>query len=385
MYLSDFVNPASFPKRVRELPKKFLPTPDLSALKRAEFSNSTPFHATIETVVHILLQNVLVGYGLNRAGQPINFALIKRWFGKEGEGLCVEVLGEIPFGEFEDQTNPAYKLPSHHHRSCFLLYLYWMASDEVWNKIKKEVISCRVYDGHKLTEIYVKDNNKTKHSKDSFLRNPDMVLGSILSCDPSTNSKRNGKLATRLSTPARKLLSSKSGYLQPLANLLYACSFNSVGRSNGTVTNLKESPGTVYNCRQKVGKFIEMDCKNHPKAFPVKNELLDAVALAIEDYIVFLDAYNQIVYKKKANGDNVEFHEKIVAQTAFFAFFMYDRVIFQKLPSAKTIAERLAYHCTGALGEKINLLWNADKETIDERCLSIWGTFRKAVPKKARI
>lgn len=395
MYLHDFVNPNSFPDRVRELPRKFLPSPDFSTMKRSEFSKSVPFHATIENVVHMLLQNMLVGYSLNRAGQPINFSLIKNWFGKEGEGLCVEVLGEIPFGEFDDKetSTSGYQLPSHHHRSCFLLYLYWMSSDEVWAKIKKEVVSCRVYDGQKLTEIYVKENNKTKQNKDSFLRNPDMVLGSILSCDASPNGKFNGRLANRLSNPARTLLSSKGGYLQALANLLYACSFSSVGHSNGTVTDLKASPGSVYNCRgaHKVGKFIEMDCKNNPKAFPVKDELLDIVASAVEEYIVFLDVYKQIIYKKKVNGDNVELHEKIVSQTAFFAFFMYDKVIFKKLPSAKTIAERLAYHCNGkgtaattSLGEKINSLWNFDKDSIDERCQGILEAFRKPAPKEAR-
>lgn len=377
MQLVDFANPESFPKRVRELPKKFLPLPDLSGLKKGGFSKSAPFQATLEVIVHALLQKFLTGYDKNRAGQPINFSQIKRWFGKEGEGLCVEVLGEIPFGELPNEE--AMTLSSHHHRMCFLLYLYWMASDEVWQQIKKEILSCRVYDAKKLTTLYVKDNDKTKHSKDSFLRNPDMVLGHVISCDPDPSGKFNGRLAARLSAPARNLLSSKGGYLQPLANLIYARSVKEVAyNTKGTTKDLQASHGRVYNCRQKVAKFVEMERRGNENAFPVSDALLDEVAAAVEEYIEFLDTFKGEVHKQSLTG-NVELHRKIMSQTAFFAFFIYDRVIFKQLPSPKLVGERLAYFCTGptGLGQKINELWNGDEDVIDNRCDKIIEILRK--------
>lgn len=371
MYLNDFVNPESFPGRVRELPKKFVPLPDFSKIKRSGYSNSAPFHATVEQVVHSLLQRLTEGYERNRGGDPINVAQVKKWFGKNGEGFCAEVIGEVPFGEFHNKNN--FVLFSHHHRLSLLLYLFWMAPDEMWNLIKKEMLSCRVYDGSKLTELYVKSDIGTKQSKDSYYRNPDMVVGKVLS-----------SLTNKLSLPAKTMIHEKGGFLQPLASLLYACSVEYVNHIDGSKTYLKQSPASVYNCRQKVTKFTKMDCKNHPKEFPVSNDLITLLAHAIEDYMVFLDVMKQKIYEKKVHGDNVEVHEKIISQTGFFTFFVFDRMIFDKLPSAKTVAERLAYHCVGPLGEKINFLWNGDALTINERSAFIWETFRKSVPKEAK-
>lgn len=378
MYLKDFADPANFPNRVRQLPKEFLKLPDIDALPRGSYSGSAPFHAPLELVAHTLLQRILVGYDKNRGNQPINQSQIKKWYGKNGEGVSVEALDEIAFGE--SKHGDSFTLAKWHHRACLVLQMFWMAPDRIWNKIKDELISCRVYDVKKLVPLYVADNAGFKQSKDSFLKNPDMVLGSIVSCDPDPDGKFNGRLASRLSVPARTLLGSKSGYLQPVANLLYALHVKTCTYAkSGEVVNLIGSPANVYNCRTKVKKFVEMPRKENQDAFQVSDDILDAVAEAIEDYLSFLSFFKSEVDVKRAARNDVSMHKKIIAQTAFFAFFIYDRVIFKMLPSANLVAERLAYHIGGAsdIDEIVNLLWTSDTKLMNKRADQIVTTLRK--------
>jgi len=381
MYLKDFADPANFPNRVRQMPENFLELPNFDDLQRGEYSGSAPFHAPLELVAHALLQEILVGYDKNRGNQPINLSQIKKWYGKNGEGVCVEALDEIAFGE--SKHGDSFTLAKWHHRACLVLQMFWMAPDRIWNKIKNELISCRIYDVKKLVPLYVADNARTKQSKDSFLRNPDMVLGSIVSCDPDDDGKFNGRLASRLSKPARSLLGSKSGHLQPVANLLYALHVKTCTYAKtGEVVNLTASPANVYNCRNKVKKFIEMPRKENPTAFQVSDDILDAVAEAIEDYLTFLSIFKSLVEVKRAAKNDVSMHKKIIAQTAFFAFFIYDRVIFKMLPSASLVAERLAYHIGGAskIDEALNLLWNSDTKLMNKHGDQIVATLRKRLP-----
>lgn len=381
MYLKDFANPANFPKRVRELPEKFLALPDFSSMPRGEFSGSAPFQATLELVAHTLLQEILVGYDKNRGNQPIRMSQIRRWFGNNGDGLCVEAIGEIAFGESKDR----FTLAKCHHRACLIMYLYWMAPDEVWNKIKNEIISCRVYDVSKLVKLYITDNDLTKQNKASFLKNSDMLLGNVLSSSLSSDGKFDGRLFQKLSVPARTLISSKNGFLQPIANLLYALHVKTCTYAN-KVVDLLNSQSSVYNCRHKVKKFVELSLKDNEYNFSISDEHLDSVAAAIEDYIMFLSFFKMEIEQQRVAGTDVTLHKKIISQTAFFAFFIYDRVVFKLLPPSHQVAERLAYHCNGSLqiGEEINSLWNNDSVFINKRADKIVSALRKRIPAKKK-
>jgi hypothetical protein len=381
MYLADFTNPEKFKNRKRELPKKFLPMPDFKSMKRGNYSNSVVALLTVEVVVHMLLQQLCGGYGRNRGGQPIDMGQILRWFEK---GLCIEALGEFPIGESENTD--AMTLASHHHRCCFLLYLYWMASDEMWNSVKKEIVSCRVFDADKITELYCNLENCRPQSKDGFLKNPDMVLGHIISCDPY-DPKLNGRLANMISAPARNLIGGKSGFLQPLAALVYARTEKVIKSGKMAGRDLQKSHYTIYNCRRYAGKLAKLPYKNHEEEaeslFKVSDETLQEIALAIEDYLVFHSELRNQIAQQAAAQVNVKVLRKIMKQTGFFTFYIYDRVVFGKLPPAKQCAERLAHFCGSTrLGATINSLWNNDGDTVDERAAFIYESLRKRISRK---
>lgn len=380
MQLADFINPDKFPNKVRPAPEKLLPLPRFDKMKKGFWSQTIRTDVTVELYTHMLFRGDVIGYDKNRGGQDINLAKIKKWYGKFGEGLKMEVLGEIKLSDFR-QTENCFVLPSHHHRSALLLYIYWHSPQELWDLIKQEEFSIRISVPEKHVATYCAENDLTRAAAKGFLRNPDMVVGHILSCDTDENGKYQGRISTMLSLPARKLLATQSGLLQPLASMLYAHHYKTF-TSRGEVINLLESHATIYNCRQKAKTMTELPYVGNEDLLAVEDEFLARVAAAVEDYLEFRTEFELEIRKADLGNYNTSAHKDILKNTAFFTFYVQDRLFFKQLPSAKLVADRLFHHATGPeLGDLVKYLWNGGQPAMERRTNKITDYLNKGKKK----
>ena len=386
MHLSEFSNPLSFPNRKRERPDEWLPLPDFAALRASvgEFSKSVPFHMTFEQVAQLGLREIVVAYDKNRAGKPIDMKSINKWYGDNGENISIENLGEFTFGYAEGSNE--LMLAKNHHRQALVEFGFWMCPDEVWERIKNERISCRLYDRNKLVGIYCKDDMPKPQGKGSFLRNPDMVVGHVVGCDTDENGKCNGRLAKRLTKLGRNLMRSKAGYLQSVAAFIYAWMNHERILAEDGVDILV--PNKIYAQRSKIDQIIKTPYKGHEHEFPVSDEILNSLGVVIDEYCQFLEHYKHCVRMQK---DDPKARLKLLTRTSFFTFWLQDRLLFNKLPAnPKLVAEKLAYHFntqgseysggTQTLANAIKNLWNGSSLEVGDRIKTIREIMKKRVP-----
>ena len=384
MKLKDFTVAENFPNRIREAPKSAARRefPEWTKFKRQSFSNSTPFHMTLEQWVFALFQDLIRAYGKNRGGKDIVMPRILDWYEK---GIMVEALGEIPLGNYFD-VEKFFKLPSHHHRSCYILYLYWHSPH--WDEIKNELVAVRVFEKEKFSKLYATLDNGNKQDKDGYLKNPDMLVGRIISCEKIENhghGPEHGRLCSLLSIPARDLINSKGGYYQPIASVTFANEKKQVFGANGKVYDLLKDQPAVYACRGRVDKVARTEWSRATShQFLVTDETLRAVAAGIEDYLLFEHHFRAMLKNKILAGDNVDTQKKIIDNTAFFSYYLADRVIFNKLPSAERVATALNYFCNHddiRLGAEICLLWNNGRPAQERRTALLNDVLNRKVPK----
>jgi hypothetical protein len=374
MLLQDFTNPENFPDRVRQLPKVFLDfskfEKDFLQKRKDGFSPSVSLQITYEQYVHALLQGYVVEYDENRGGASLNSPKIRDWFGESGEGIVIELLQEFPLGYNDDYE--VLKLPSHHHRSALILYSYWMASEEIWKKLRKELLAIRVFDTgpefERFVGLYCGFDDMTKQAVGGMLKNPQMVVGNIVSC-------RGGKLGPLLTEATREYMMGKTR-LKIVASLIYAMEHKTkvcVNNRKSEVVNLLEDHPAIYACRgeSKLGKHIKKPYKGNEDDFPVSDDTLLMVAEAIEDYMVFKSEFEKLIAAAKAVGVCTTPHERILSQISFLAYYLHDRCVFKKMPNnPKIIAERLFKGATSErddLSSVVQLLWNGTTEQMRKR------------------
>ena len=371
MFLKDFTVAENFPERVRELPKKFKEFPDYQRelaqkIRSDSFSPSVVFHVPVVVYVHALLQELVQQYEENRGGGELKFSRIKKWYGENGEGVFVECLQEFCLAAGVGDKNYL-QLPSHHHRSALLLYMFWMAPDEIWNSISKELIAIRVFDGaengKRLVDLYCAFDEMNKQPKGGKLKNSHLAIGTVVSC------RGTGRLGGLLCQSTGEYMMGRTR-LGVVASLLYAME-NKVhfNEKEQIETNLLQDHPTVYGCRgdSKVGRHINKNAIENEDEFPVSDETLQKVADAIEDFMVFKHEFELKIASAKQSGLPMIQHQKILRQVCFLAYYLQDRCVFHRLPAAKKVADKLYKEATGKgnLAHEIQLLWNGP--TADQK------------------
>lgn len=406
MFLSDYLNPENFPNRVRNLPKTLKEFPDWKtglnkAIKLYEkgqaFSPSFAFHATGEQLTHALFQ-LIQQYGKNRGGNELNEKLIRKWF---EDGIYTELLQEFPLALLQEFTladftslQEVLMLPSHHHRAALFLYCYWMMPEEKYKIWIKENIACRVFDGGKgncrFIEVYCGFDNMTKQPKSGMLNNSDLVAGRIVSVETFHNGN-SGRLGRILSTPAREFMMKTKGCLQNTLSVIFAANKKNRIKADGTSENLLASHSSIYSCRggSKAAKHIKIPHIGHEHDLVVTDVLLQEVANAIEDYMAFRSAFHEEMHQAKTTQD-ISTHKLVFDKYRinFFTYYIQDRIVFQKLPSAQRVAERLCYYVNSPIedgnkttvAETIHYLWNGTAEDQDERCRLLNDKLNKRKP-----
>ena len=189
-----------------------------------------------------------------------------------------------------------------------------------------------------------------------------------------------------LSIPARELINSKGGHYQPIASVTYAAEKKQILGAKGKIYDLVKDQAAVYGCRGKVDKFARTEwSRSTSHQFLVTDETLRAVAAGIEDYLSFEHHFRALI--KQSTG-NIAIHKKVIDNTAFFSYYLADRVIFHKLPSAERVAVALNHFINDddvRLGSEICLLWNNGRPAQQRRTALLDDVLNRRVPKQPKV